>query len=174
MKSKKSYIPISNYVKLALIMIITLVGVLVFRNAYLNNKLYEENIPLIRNYVISEINANEIYNFVRENAEPIIYICTSSNTNCREFEKEFGPIIKSRGLENKITYLNISDVKKKSTFIKEFNKFYDVKLLGYPSIVIFEEGKVKDILTVKTNDSLDIKLVIDFFDKNSVSLDYYD
>ena len=140
----------------------------------MGNKLYEENIPLIRNYVTSEINANEIYNYVRENADPIIYICTSSNTNCREFEKEFGPMVKNRGLEDKITYLNISDVKKKSTFIKEFNKFYDVKLLGYPSLVIFEEGKVKDILTVKTNNSLNIKTVMEFFEKNSVSLDYYD
>ncbi len=174
MRGKKSYIPVSNYVKLVLIMVITLVGVFIFRNVYLNNKLYEENIPLIRDYVISEINANEIYNYVRENAEPIIYICTSSNTNCREFEKEFGPIIKKRGLGDRITYLNISDVKKKSTFIKEFNKFYDVKLLGYPSLVIFEEGKVKDILTVKTNNSLDIKTVVEFFEKNSVSLDYYD
>ena len=174
MTKKKSYIPISNYVKLIFIMVVTLGGVLVFRNVYLNNKLYEENIPLIREYVTSEINSNEIYNYVRENAEPIIYICTSSNTNCREFEKEFGPIIKSRGLENSITYLNISDVKKKSAFIKEFNKFYDVKLLGYPSIVIFEEGKVKDILTVKTNNSLNIKLVTEFFDKNGISVDDYD
>ena len=171
MKSKKSYIPISNYVKLVLIIIVALLGIFIFRNVYLKNKLYEENIPLIRNYVISEINTNEIYNYVRENAEPIIYICTASNTNCREFEKEFGPIIKARELESRITYLNISDVKKKSAFIKEFNKFYDVKLLGYPSIVIFEEGKVKDILTVKTDNSLDIKLVTEFLDKNSVSLD---
>ena len=174
MKKKESRIPISNYIKLFLIIILTLVGVLVFRNVYMKDKLYEESTPLIRSYVRSEINSNEIYNYVRENGELIIYMCTSKNDSCRNFEKEFGPFIKEKNLEGEVTYLNLTETKKKSSFIKEFNKFYDTDILGYPSIVLFEEGKVKDILTVKTDKELNMDKVKEFFNKNGISPNYYD
>ena len=174
MKKKESRIPIGNYIKLFLIIVLTLVGLFSFKNLYLKDKFYEESTPLIRDYVVSEINTNEIYNYIRENGELILYICTSNNKNCRNFEKEFGPLIKERELENEITYLNLNNVKKKSSFIKEFNKFYDTKVLGYPSLVLFEEGKVKDILTVKTDKELKIEQVKEFFTKNNISSAYYD
>ena len=174
MKKKVSRIPIANYIKLILIMVITLVAVFLLRNVYLRDKLYEESTPLIRNYILSEVNSNEIYNYVRENDEPIIYICTSNNKTCRDFEKEFGPYLKDNGLERKITYLNLNNLKKKSSFIKEFNKFYDTKVLGYPSIILFEEGKVKDILTVKVDNELSFDKVKEFWNKNSISSTDYD
>ena len=174
MKNKTSRIPIANYIQLFIIIAVTLVGVFIFRNVYLKDRLYEESTPLIRNYIISEINSNEIYNYVRENGELIIYVCTSDNKTCRDFEKEFGPYLKDKGLERKITYLNLKSLKKKSSFIKEFNKFYDTKLLGYPSIIIFEEGKVKDILTVKADSELSFEKLKDFFKKNSISSGEYD
>lgn len=174
MEKKESRIPIGNYVKLTLIIVVTLLGVFLFQNLYIRDKLVEENTPLIRDYLRSEVNSNEIYNYIRENENSIIYICTANNKSCRDFEKEFGPYVKANELENRITYLNITDTKKKSAFIKEFNKFYDTNLLGYPSIIIYEDGKVKDMLTVKTDKSLEIDLVKEFFKKNNVSSSYYD
>lgn len=46
--------------------------------------------------------------------------------------------------------------------------FMILNLLGYPSIIIFEEGKVKAILTVKTGKSLSIDDVEKFLDSNKV------
>lgn len=170
----KNQIPISNYVKLIIIMCVTMIIVIILRNIYIQDKLYKDNEPLIRKYLVSEVNNNEIYSYIRENENTLIYICASDDDKCYNFEKEFGPIIEKRELANDITYLNITNVSKKSEFIKEFNKFYGSELLGYPSLVIFNDGKVKDILTVKDSDKLDIKSVEEFLNKNKVSSGFYD
>ena len=52
--------------------------------------------------------------------------------------------------------------------IKEFNKFYDAELKGYPSLIIFEEGEVKATLTVKTGKQLNVEDVVKFLDENGV------
>ena len=55
-------------------------------------------------------------------------------------------------------------------FIDEFNKTYDISLKGYPSIIVFNEGKVKDIITVQVGYDLNIDDVNKFLDKNGVDL----
>ena len=69
-------------------------------------------------------------------------MCTPNENSCRTLEKEFGLLIKEKSLENSITYLNIGNEKKKASFLKDFNKFYNTKALGYPSLIYFYEGKV--------------------------------
>ena len=174
MKKKEEKIPFSNYVTLALIVLLTIVGVLVVRKIYISNVNYEKNIPIIRDIVVSEINSNEIYNYIRENGNVTLYIGVADDDNCRKFEEEFSKIIKDNNLEDTITYLNLSNEKKKQSFIKEFNKFYNTKILGIPSLVIFNEGKVSDILTVKTGKSLNIKEVTKFLEDNNIVADFYD
>ena len=165
-------IPISNYVKLVLGIIVTIAIVLIIRNGYLNSVNYELSQSIISETLISEINQEEVYNYIRENENSILYVGVVSNEECREFETEFNTVIKDKMLEDKITYLNISSAKNKSKFIKEFNKFYGTKLLGYPSLIIFEEGEVKDILTVKTGKILNIDKVVEFLNNNKDQVDY--
>jgi predicted bacteriocin transport accessory protein len=170
-KNNKEKIPVKNYIKLFLIIIVTVFLILVVRNLYISSRDYELNIPIITESVISEINTDEVYHYIRENENAILYIGVASDTNCRNLEKDFNEVIKTRNLENIITYLNITKSNNKSKFIKEFNKFYDTDLLGYPSIVIFEEGEVKATLTVKTGKELTIDEVIKFLDDNEVVSD---
>lgn len=167
-------IPVSNYIKLGIIVVLTLTAVLLLRNIFIQNKLFEETTPVIRDYIVSEINSTEIYNYIRENENSIIYVCAASEKNCREFEKEFGPLIEEKELKNDITYLNIGSEKKKTAFIKEFSKFYNTKLLGYPSLVLFKDGKVQDILTVKTDKKLELDKVKEFLTRNNITSGYYD
>lgn len=167
-ESSKTQIPTSNYVKLAFIVVVTLFGVLLLRNWYVSSRNYELNIPVIKDTLKNEINEDEVYNYVRENENAILYIGVANDEGCRDFEKEFNTIIRDRKLENTIMYLNITQSKNKDKLIKEFNKFYDTKLLGYPSIVIFEEGKVKATLTVKVGQELKIEDTILFLDHNEV------
>lgn len=164
--SKK--IPISNYVKLVVVVGITVFIAFILRNLYISGRDYELNIPIIRETLINKINNDEVYNYIRENEDAILYIGVVSDENCRNFEKEFNKVIKERSLEDTITYLDITKAKSKSKFIKEFNKFYDAELQGYPSLVIFEEGKVKAILTVKTGSDLKLENAVKFLDKNSI------
>lgn len=168
MKKQKKNIPVYNYIKLGIIVVVTIFAVVVLRNWYVGKTNYELNIPIIKDTLVNEINTDEVYNYIRENENAILYIGVVSNKNCRNFEKEFNRVIVDRNLQYEITYLNISKAKNKSKFIKEFNKFYDTNILGYPSLVIFEEGSVKNIITVKTGKDLNVKDVIKFLDSNSI------
>ena len=167
-------IPASNYVKLGLIIIVTLVACFALRNTYLSNQEYENGIPIIRSVLTSEINSSEVYHYVRENNDAIIYIGVANNSSCRKLEEELKDTILDRNLENVITYLNLTNTKNKSSFIKEFNKFYDVKLLGYPSFVFIQNGKVVDYITVKEDKNMSVDRVINFLERNNISSELYD
>ena len=174
MKKKKSNIPFSNYIKLFLIVLVTITGAIIIRNIYVQQENYEKNIPIIRNVLINEINGDEIYNYIRENESTVLYIGVSDNKECRSLEEELKQVIIDRNLQDKITYLNITDERKKSSFINDFNKFYGVKVLGYPSFVLFEEGDVKEVLTVKTGNNLSVNEVINFLNRNNITSNDYD
>jgi len=173
-KKKEKKIPIGNYIKLGLIIIVTIVVAIFLRNRYLSNQEYENNIPIIRDVLVSEINSNEVYHYVRENEKVVLYIGVSNDENCRNLEEELKSVITERNLENTITYLNLTSEEKKSSFIKEFNKFYETNLLGYPSFVLIEDGKVIDIVTVKAGTSLSIGRVVNFIERNNITSDFYD
>lgn len=166
--SNKKKIPISNYVKLILAVVVTIFIAFLLRNWYISGRDYELNIPIIKETLISEINTDEVYNYIRENENAVLYIGVVSDEACRNFEKDFNEVIRARGLEDTITYLNITKTSNKKKFINEFNKFYDTNLLGYPSIVIFREGEVEATLTVKTGKELDVNDAIKFLDDNDV------
>ena len=171
--SKKKVIPFSNYIKLSLIVVLTIIGAFICRNLYVSNINYQKSISIIRDVLVSEINSSEVYNYIRENDNAVLYIGVVYDDSCRSLEKELKAVITEQKLENTITYLNITDNKKKSSFIKEFNKFYGIKLLGYPSFVYFEDGKVKDLITVKTGNNLKISEIEDFINRNNLK-DLYD
>ena len=65
--------------------------------------------------------------------------------------------------------MNLSNLKNIGSFIKDFNKFYNSNLKDYPSLVIFEEGKVVDILTIENNDNMKDE-TIDFLLDNNIPL----
>lgn len=168
MKKNNKKIPVNNYIKLSLIVIGTILAIVLLSKWYIGNREYELTIPIISETLINEINTDEVYDYIRANENAILYIGVVENEECREFEKDFNKVITDRTLEDTITYLNISKVKSKKNFIKEFNKFYDAEIDGYPSLIIFEEGNVKATLTVKTGEELDIDDAIKFLDQNSV------
>lgn len=168
-KENQKSVPKVNYVKLFLIIIITVLAVLLLRNWYINSRNYELSIPIIKDTLKNEINEDEVYNYIRENENAILYLGVANDENCRNFEKEFNTVIEKRKLEDTIMYLNITKSENKEDFVKDFNKFYDTNLLGYPSIIVFDEGKVKATLTVKVGSKLEIEDVILFLDRNDVA-----
>lgn len=161
-------IPISNYIKLFIVVVFVVFGSFLFRNWYLSKVNYELSIPVITDTIIREINTNEVYNYIHENEDAIIYMGVASDKNCRSFEKEFNSVIKERKLEDIITYLNITDVEDKNLFIEEFNKNYAISLSGYSAFIIFENGKVKSVYSVKNGDKLSVSEAIKFLDENGV------
>ena len=163
---------VSGYIKLGLLFVATIFLVLLLRIWYLTGVNYELNIPIIKETLTQEIHSDEIYNYIRENENSVIYVGVVTDTECREFEKLFNEVIKEKHLENTITYLNLTEEDNIKGFLKEFNKFYDTDLKGYPSIIVFDEGEVKDLLVADKN-KLTKENTIEFLDNNDVvSLGY--
>ncbi len=160
---------VSGYFKIMLIFAVTIFSVLLFRNWYLNRVNYQLNISIIKETLIQEINSNEIYNFIRENENSVIYVGVVTDQKCRNFEEDFNSVIKDKHLENTITYLNLTNENKPKTFIKEFNKFYNTKLTGYPAIVIFENGEVKDILKADNGKTITKEDAAKFLENHNIA-----
>ena len=101
-KKKENKIPVGNYVKLGLIIVVTLIACLALRNNYVSNQEYENGIPIIRDYVTSEINSTEVYHYVRENSSVVLYIGVANNKSCRKLEEQLKDAIVDRNLGNVI------------------------------------------------------------------------
>jgi len=158
----------SNYVKLFVLFAITVFAVLFIRNMYLGKQNYKLNIPVISETIQQEINRNEIYNYVREYPNALIYVGAVSDSDCRTFETDFNQIIKKNKLEEEITYLNLEEEKGTKKFFQEFNKFYDSSLRKYPSIIAFRDGKVAEILEVPLGNQYSNSIIQEFLDRNPV------
>ena len=158
----------SNYIKLFVLFVVTVLVVLFLRNLYLGKQNYKLKIPVISETVQQEINQNEIYNYVRENPNALIYVGTASDSDCRTFEIDFNQIIKNNKLEEEITYLNLEKEKGMKKFFQEFNKFYGSFLRKYPSIVAFKDGKVEEILEVPVGNQYSSSIVQEFLNRNLV------
>lgn len=165
-KSSNNKNNIGGYIKIALIFVVTIFAILLLRNWYLSGINYQLNTPIIGNVLVQEINTEEVYNYIRENENAILYVGVVNDQNCRKFEEEFQNVVTERQLENSITYLNLTKESNITKFIKEFNKFYDTDLLGYPSLVVFQDGKVLDVLTASTGGTLSKEKAVEFLDQH--------
>ena len=58
MKKQKKNIPVYNYIKLGIIVVVTIFAVVVLRNWYVGKTNYELNIPIIKDTLVNEINTD--------------------------------------------------------------------------------------------------------------------
>ncbi len=159
----------SGYVKLFCLLLVTVFVVLVLRKWYLDQQNYELKTSVISETLVQEINTKEIYNYVRENPDAVIYVGLVSDSDCRTFELDFNAIIRKRDLQDTITYLNLEKARDARSFFKEFNKFYDADLERYPAIVVFQNGVVSDILEVPLGEEYQSSIIEAFLDRNMVT-----
>lgn len=164
---------VNGYIKLILIFGVTVFLVILLRNWYLAGVNYQLNVSIIKETLTREIHSEEVYNYIRENENSVIYVGVVNDQECRDFEVLFNEVIKDKYLENDITYLNLTEEGNIKKFFKEFNKFYDTDLNSYPSIIVFEDGNVKDILVADKGYKLAKEDVIKFFVKNRIASGNY-
>lgn len=165
-----------NYFYLSIIIILTVTAVFGLRSLYLTNKEYELNIPIIRDALLHEINENELINYVNENLDTVIYMCTASDDNCREFEEDFKDLIKEKKLASTITYLNLSALdtnEKILDFFKYFNDTfqYDMIVNTYPALIKFEGGQITKVANGTETKHLDINQARYFIESNNIVSD---
>ena len=163
---------LKNYIILAIILLLVIGVTLYLRQCY---KIYDEEqktIPVIRGTLVSEITEVDFEPYLIENPSTVMYLCTSNNEKCRAFEKDFKKVIDKYQLNDVIIYLNLSGIEDQKSFVDSFNSNHPYKkgklITNYPAIILFEDGKVKNIIQGKNNDKLKIEKVKDFIEINKI------
>ncbi len=168
-------IAMKNYIIYAAIVIVTIVLLLYFRTWYRTYKTHLLTIPVINGY-LSEVKYEELDNYILENPDFTLYMCTTDEDKCRDFEKDFKKTVKKYNLKDQMIYLNLND------YVKNNNKtLLDTKMgvskvmkqetffSSYPSISIFKDKELYDILII--NGGVDMDDVIQFLEEHEVILE---
>lgn len=144
---KKNQKPLKNYVIVGLIFIATILLVLYLCNWYDQEQKYRSTIPELRG-IVPEITEVELPHYVQENEKSLVYLCVPANENCRYFEKSLKKLIEKRELKDSLTYLNLEDEIKAPVILRNLEKQYHITktLTYYPTFILFEGGKVKEVL----------------------------
>ena len=130
---------------------------------------YKKEIPVIRG-TLSEIGYEDLDHYVVDVPNSVIYICISSDDNCRSFEKKLKKYVNYSEMNDKIVYLNLNGIDK-DDFVNDFNDKYVFKTKlknGFPAFVIFRDGKINGILQSK-NEELKITKVDNFLELNDIN-----
>jgi len=159
-----------NYILLAVIFLICCGVTLYLCRLYTVYREYEREIPVIRDSLL-EITYDDLEHYVMDNPSSVIYMCTASDDKCRSYEKDFKKLIEKEELHDSIIYLNLSNMEL-DEFVNNFNSKYKSKrelTTNYPAFVIFEDGKVVEMLQGKKNAGLSISRTKNFLELNGVS-----
>ena len=164
-KNNKREVPIKNYIKLGIILLISILALFYL---YLWYRTYEENrlnTPIMDNY-LSIINYNELNDYLTENKSATIYLSKLNDNDIRSFEKEFKLIIQDNALKNKILYLDLTNELDQNNEITITNN-YTINENNLPMIVIIENSQVKKTYNIKKNNYDENKLET-FLDQNNL------
>ena len=126
---------------------------------------YQKETPVIRG-TLSEIGNDEFEHYVLDNPTSIIYMCTSREDVCRNFENEFKKLVIKKEYNDEIIYLNLTDLDQEK-FVKEFNDKYNFKVKlteNYPAFVVFSDGEVDAILQGDEEKPITISRVKEFIE----------
>ena len=94
-------------------------------------------------------------------------MCTSSETKCRNFESKFKNYIKDQNLSDEIVYLNIGRDEEENNIISRVYYEYKSenlikKINDYPTLLIFNGGKIVDLLSPTKDSQVSINSVRQF------------
>lgn len=162
-------IPIKNYIILAVLLVFSIAVILYLCNLYLVYDEHQKETPVIRG-TLSEITSDELEHYVMENPTTVIYMCTAEDTKCRNYEKDLKKLIHQKDLQETIVYLNLSALNQ-AEFVNNFNSKYPYKIslsTEYPALVVFEEGKVSNLLQGNSEEKLTITKTKQFIDINNI------
>lgn len=137
-------------------------------------KLYNE-VKMGEPYIsdaLTEVKYDDLDNFLIEHDFTIIYMGTTAEVHCRNFEKKFSSYLKDNNLTENILYLNLGYNRVENNLLQKiYNKYKHNDLIkkinNYPVIVVFNNGKIIDFLTITKNyDMEDISYFLKGYDIN--------
>ena len=167
-KDSKKEIPTKNYFLLGVIVILTVlffVYLFSWLGQYNRSKI---NTPIITS-ILREVEYNNLNTVLAERDMVIMYMCTTDESICRNFEKKFVNYIKEHNLSEDIMYLNLGYNSDENNLL---NRVYDKyksdtlvkKVYEYPTLLIFNDSKIVDVLSSNGKTKLTIDDVDTFLE----------
>lgn len=161
-------IPPKNYLVLGIIVVVTLLICIYLFAWFKQYNDSKENTPVITS-TLRQVEYNDLNTVLKERDILIVYMCTTDEKTCRNFEKKFSKYIKDNNLTEEIIYLNLGYDKDENNLL---NKVYDKyksdrlvkKVYEYPTLLIFNQGKIADVLSSNGKKKLTIKQVDEFLE----------
>lgn len=147
-------IPTKNYIILGVVILFTMLILYYF---YMWVDVYKEskiNIPIMDKYM-TVINYNELDNYIVENPNTIVYVSVLEDEQIREFEKKLKNKYRNNEIENEVLYMNITEDIDSKSVRNEMTSRYSLNTLNItnvPCVLVFDEGMLKSIYSVKDND----------------------
>ena len=167
-KNQKKEIPTKNYFVLGIIILITVlffVYLFSWLEQYNDSKI---NAPIITS-TLREVEYNNLNTVLAERDMLIMYMCTTDESICRSFEKKFVSYIKENNLSEDIMYLNLGyDSDENNLLSKVYNEYKSPdlvkKIYEYPTLLIFNDSKIVDVLSSNGETKLTIEDVDSFLE----------
>ena len=165
---KEREIAFKNYIILALVLIITIIGVIYIFMWYSSKEKSKLELPILDDYIMS-INYNELNDYIVENKDAVIYTSVLNDINIRLFENKFKNVIVKNNLNNSILYLDLTDEIKNNNVLLNMEKKYGTKV-DIPSVMVFRDGVLTDVYNIK-EDNYNIKKLEKYLEKEVVTND---
>lgn len=165
---KEREIAFKNYIILALVLIITIIGVIYIFMWYSSKEKSKLELPILDDYIMP-INYNELNDYIVENKDAVIYTSVLNDINIRLFENKFKNVIVKNNLNNSILYLDLTDEIKNNNVLLNMEKKYGTKV-DIPSVMVFRDGVLTDVYNIK-EDNYNIKKLEKYLEKEVVTND---
>ena len=167
-KEEVKEIPVKNYLVLGVIIIITLLASLYIFAWFRQYNDSKVSTPIITS-TLREVQYNNLNTVLKERDVLVMYMCTTDEEVCRNFEKKFASYVSNNNLTEEIIYLNLGYNKDNNNLLqKVYNNYKSENLVKkvyeYPTLVIFNQGKIVDVLSSNGKNKITIEQVNDFLE----------
>lgn len=162
---KEREIAFKNYIILALVLIITIIGVIYIFMWYSSKEKSKLELPILDDYIMP-INYNELNDYIVENKDAVIYTSVLNDVNIRLFENKFKNVIIKNNLNSSILYLDLTNEIKDTNVLLKMEKKYGTKI-DIPSVMMFRDGVLTDVYNIK-EDNYNIKKLEKYLEKEVV------
>lgn len=162
---KEREIAFKNYIILALVLIITIIGVIYIFMWYSSKEKSKLELPILDHYIMP-INYNELNDYIVENKDAVIYTSVLNDVNIRLFENKFKNVIVKNNLNSSILYLDLTNEIKDNNVLLKMEKKYGTKV-DIPSVMVFRDGVLTDVYNIK-EDNYNIKKLEKYLEKEVV------
>lgn len=163
-----------NYVKLGIIIFVTVVLTLSASNLYRNYDNNKINVSYISSYV-NVINYNELSDTIREmSSNSFLYVGYTGNKEVYSFEKKLKKVIKNEQLEDNFYYVDVTEKLNDINMVDEFNSLVgiiDSETIIFPAVIYFKNNMPVDYVDSK-NGIVDVSNVEVLFEKYELGKSY--